>query len=220
MTEFLLLLHLLLFVYWLGGDLGVFYSSNFVADSSLSIDARSTAAKIMLGCDLVPKICMSLMLTIGGLLSASIGIEHPTWQMLGIILIGPFWLSIVLILHFKHHASFIPALTKFDFYFRWVLVFGLLASCAYAYSTGRLADHPWLIFKLIGFAALIFCGLMIRLNLSGFNTCYILLIQGQTPSPEDNQAMQNSLNVVRRWVISIWILLLIEAWLGITRFGS
>jgi len=175
--EFLLLIHLLLFVYWLGGDLGVFYSSQFVANGSLSNEARTTAANIMLGCDLVPKICMSLMLTVGGLLSSSIGIEHPTWQIAGIVLIGPFWLCMVLILHYKHHASFVPALTKFDFYFRWLLVFGLLASCAYSYSTGRLED-------------------------------------------QDNDAMQSSLKVVRRWVVSIWVLLLIEAWLGITHLGA
>ncbi len=220
MYEFLLLIHLLLFVYWLGGDLGVFYSSQFVANGSLSNEARTTAANIMLGCDLVPKICMSLMLTVGGLLSSSIGIEHPTWQIAGIVLIGPFWLCMVLILHYKHHASFIPALTKFDFYFRWLLVFGLLASCAYSYSTGRLEDQPWLILKLIGFAALVFCGLMIRLNLGGFNTTYIKLIQGETPSQQDNDAMQSSLKVVRRWVVSIWVLLLIEAWLGITHLGA
>ena len=33
-------LHILLFVYWLGGDAGVFYSSKFVTDTRLSRDAR------------------------------------------------------------------------------------------------------------------------------------------------------------------------------------
>lgn len=220
MHETLLLIHLVLFVYWLGGDLGVFYSSHFVADESLSPESRTTAAKIMLGCDLVPKICMSLMLTVGGLLSATMGIDHPTWQMVGIVLIGPFWMSMVLILHFKHHASFIPALTKFDFYFRWLVVVGLIGSCTYSLVTGRLADNPWLIYKILVFAALVFCGLMIRLNLGGFIATYLKLLQGQTPTDEDNKAMQDSLSVVRIWVVSIWGLLLVEAWLGITHLGA
>lgn len=216
MYELLLLIHLILFVYWLGGDLGVFYSSGFVADGSLSTEARTTAAKIMLGCDLVPKICMSLMLTVGGLLSATMGIEHPSWQLVGIVLIGPFWLGMVLVLHFKHHARFIPALTKFDFYFRCLVVVGLIASCVYAYSTGRLEGAQWLILKILIFAVLVFCGLMIRVNLGGFSATYLKLIQGQTPSHDDNRLMQRSLKVVRIWVVTIWVLLLVQAWLGIS----
>jgi len=217
--EILLLIHIVLFVYWLGGDLGVFYSSGFVVDGTLSNEARLTAAKIMMGCDLVPRICMALTLTVSGLLTAFIGIDHPTWQLAGIILIGPFWLSIVLVLHFKHHAAFVPALTKFDFYFRWLVVIGLVASCAYAFYSGRLDEAPWIILKLLLFAVLVFCGLMIRINLGGFNTSYVKIMQG-TVTEADNLSMQKSLGVVRRWVITIWVVLLLEAAIGIIKPGQ
>ena len=45
--ELILLLHIILFCYWLGGDIGVFYSSNFVVNDDLSRETRLTAAKIM-----------------------------------------------------------------------------------------------------------------------------------------------------------------------------
>ncbi|MFZ9086446.1 MAG: hypothetical protein ACO3C6_07725, partial [Steroidobacteraceae bacterium] len=48
------LLHLLLFVYWLGGDVGVFYASRFVVDTSLTREERLTAAKIFLDLDMLP----------------------------------------------------------------------------------------------------------------------------------------------------------------------
>lgn len=217
--ELLLLAHLLLFVYWLGADLGVFYSSGFVNDASLSRETRLIAAKIMLGCDLVPRICMSLMLTVGGLLSMYIGVEHLDWQLVLIILLGPFWLSMVLVLHFKHNAPFIPALTEFDFYFRWVMIAAILASCAYAYSTDRLAETPWLIAKLLGFAVLVFCGLMIRINLKGFVNAYIKIVQDNY-TDEDNQAMAASMSKVRPWVLAIWAILLVEAILGIVKPGQ
>ncbi len=214
--ELLLIIHLLLFVYWLGGDLGVFYSSGFVVNPELSTEARLTAAKIMLGCDLLPRICMSLMLTVGGLLSHYIGVEHASWQMLAIIALGPFWLAMVLILHFKHHAPFIAALTKFDFYFRWFIIAAIIASCIYAYQTQRLENAPWLIAKLLGFALLVFCGLMIRIKITGFSATYVKLLQG-THNDQDNQVMINSLNKVRPWVITIWLILLVEAYLGVAK---
>ena len=75
--DLLIIFHLLLFVYWLGGDMGVFYSSGMVIDPKLSNSARVTAAKIMIDLDFVPRICMSLMLTVGGLLVGYNGIDHP-----------------------------------------------------------------------------------------------------------------------------------------------
>jgi len=214
--ELLLLLHILLFVYWLGGDLGVFYSSGFVVDSSLSNEARLTAAKIMMGCDLVPRICMSLMLTIGGLLSATIGVEHFAWQTIALILLAPFWLTMVLVLHFRHHETYIAALTKFDFFFRCFLIFAIIVSCTYAFFTGRLADSQWLIAKILGFALLVFCGLMIRVNFKDFGAVYGKLTQGNQ-SEEDNQLMRRSLGQIKPWVITIWGILVIEAWLGIAK---
>ena len=213
-----LLIHIILFCYWLGGDIGVFYSSKFVVDPTLSRETRLVAAKIMLGCDLIPKICMSLMLTVGGILTEFNDIEHPLWQMVGIVLLGPVWLTMVLVLHFKHDAPFIPMLTRIDFYFRWIMVVGILISCFYSLSTGRLDHAPWVTAKLLGFAFLIFCGLMIRIYLKGFGATYVKIIQGDYDQ-NDNRIMQDSLNKVRPWVVTIWIVLIIEAALGIAKPG-
>ena len=194
----------------------MFYSSNFVVDSKLSRETRLVAAKIMLGCDLIPKICMSLMLTVGGILTHYNGIDHPLWQWIGIILLGPVWLSIVLVQHFKHQAAYIPTLTKIDFYFRWLLVAGIVISCLISLSTGRLDDAPWVTAKLLGFAFLIFCGLMIRFNLKDFGASYTKIAQNNYDEA-DNQAMALSLKKVKPWVVTIWIVLVIEAALGIVK---
>ena len=214
--ELMILIHIILFCYWLGGDIGVFYSSNFVVDSKLSRETRLVAAKIMLGCDLIPKICMSLMLTVGGILTHYNGIDHPLWQWIGIILLGPVWLSVVLVQHFKHQAAYIPTLTKIDFYFRWLLVAGIVVSCTISISTGRLDEAPWITIKLLGFAFLIFCGLMIRVNLKDFGASYGKIVLNHY-SEEDNQAMALSLKKVKPWVVTIWIALVIEAALGIVK---
>ena len=71
-----LLIHLLLFVYWLGGDIGVFYSSGLSVNRNLSREARQMAGKIMINLDLIPRLCLSLMLTVGGILTEYLSLIH------------------------------------------------------------------------------------------------------------------------------------------------
>ena len=212
--EFFILLHLVLFVYWLGGDIGVFYSSKFVVNPNLSKETRLVAAKIMFNLDLIPRICMSLMLTVGGILSEFNGLTHPWWQTAAIILLGPFWLAMVLTIHFNEGKPIAHKLSSFDFGFRWVMIVAILVSVAYSYRTGRLDPAPWIGMKLVLFAALIFLGLMIRIALKPFATAFRnLAVQGASDS--DNTAMQASLAKVRVWVLLLWLILLIQAYLGV-----
>jgi len=59
------------------------------------------AGRIMLALDLIPRICMSLMLTVSALLAETVGIPHPAWQMTAVLLLGPVWLALVLFLHLR-----------------------------------------------------------------------------------------------------------------------
>jgi hypothetical protein len=207
-------LHLLLFVYWLGGDAGVFYSSSFVVNPKLSRDARMTAAKIFLDLDMLPRYCMALMLTVGGILAEVIGITHPTWEMVAIVLLGPVWLALVVLVHAKEGSAAGQTLKRVDVWFRWIVIASILASVAHSHWTGRLAGLEWFSAKLLIFAFLIFCGLMIRRLLppfiQGFRT---LATTG--PTPESDRLMIDGLARCRPWVLAIWAGILLSAWLGI-----
>ncbi len=209
------LIHVLLFVYWLGGDLGVFYSSRFVVRPDLKPESRVIAAKIMLDLDLIPRICMTLMITVGGLLTEYIGITHPWWQMAGIILLGPVWLFMVLFLHFREGTNAAKMVAKWDMALRWAVVIAIPISTGYSLLTDRLADHPWVAVKLLIFAGLVLCGIMVRTQIGGFFHTLIKLKKGQPVSDADNEAMISSLGVVRRYVFTIWVGVFLEGVIGI-----
>ncbi len=217
--DLFLILHLLLFCYWLGGDLGVFYSSGMVIDPSLSDSARATAAKIMVNLDLVPRICMSLMLTVGGILSEFKGVPHPTWQMVGIVLLGPVWLAMVLTVHFQEGSDLGKAVAKIDYWFRVVLVIYLLISVTVSFAWGSLGQAPWVGAKLVVFAGLVFCGIMIRRYIGPYaRGIHALATTGS--NDEINAAMAKSLGQCRPFVLAIWVGLLVEAWLGVVEPGG
>jgi hypothetical protein len=215
-----LLMHLLLFAYWLGGDIGVFYSSGFAVNRKLSRGARQAAGTIMMNLDLIPRLCLSLMLTVGGILTHYYGIDHPLWQMVGIILLGPIWTCSLIYIHFNEGTDLVKTMTKIDYYFRWIMVFTLIASVSYAfYFTDRLNANPWVGAKLIVFAALIFCGIMIRKYIGGFIKG-IHNIATDNINEVDDIAMAESLSKARVFVLTIWVLLLVEVWIGVAKPGS
>ena len=214
-----LIIHLVLFAYWLGGDIGVFYSTRMILNRSNTPDQRFMASRIMLWIDLLPRLCLSMMLTVGGILSEYVGVSHPPWQYAMIVVLGPIWFTVLLVMHFKHNASFMPMLTKLDLWFRWFLIVAIVASVWWSVSTGRLDDAPWLAFKLIVFAILVLCGVMIRIYIPRFIAGVRALGQGSITTEQDD-AMKRSIHRVRPWVFTIWAGLIVEAFLGIYKPGA
>ena len=74
----LLLLHAVLFAYWLGADLGVFYAARFAADGKYSVETRQTIGAIMAFVDLAPRLSVPLVGATGismGVISGAISMR-------------------------------------------------------------------------------------------------------------------------------------------------
>lgn len=212
-------IHVLLFVYWLGGDAGVFYSSTFVTNPKLSRDARMTAFKIFVNLDMLPRYCLALMLTVGGILAEFIGYQHPLWQTIAIVALGPIWVWVVHTIHAKEGTDFGKRLATWDRYFRVFMIFALIASVAYHWTTGPLQPYPWLAAKLLIFAFLIFCGYMIRLKIPPFVEGFRALASGNV-TPQSDQKMIDGMSACRPYVLAIWAGVAISAFIGIMKPGQ
>ena len=212
-------IHVLLFVYWLGGDAGVFYSSRFVLNSKLSRDARLTAFKIFVNLDMLPRYCLALMLTVGGVLAEFIGYEHPMWQTIAIVALGPIWVWVVHTIHVKEGTEFGKTLATLDRYFRIFMIFALVASVAYHWTTGPLRPYPWLAAKLLIFAFLIFCGFMIRIKIPPFVEGFMVLAASGA-TPESDRKMQEGMGASIPYVLLIWAGVAISALIGILKPGQ
>jgi hypothetical protein len=212
-------IHVLLFVYWLGGDAGVFYSSTFVLNEKLSKEARLTAFRIFVNLDMLPRYCLALMLTVGGILGEFVGYRHPTWQMIGIVVLGPIWVWVVHMVHAREGTEFGRWLGRGDYYFRLIMIFGLIGSVVWHWSSGELRPFPWLAAKLLVFAFLIFCGFMIRRNLPPFVDGFRAMV-AQGASPESDLKMRDGMAACRPYVYAIWAGVALSAFLGIWKPGA
>lgn len=217
MTEVLIIkfLHLLGFVYWLGGDLGTFYASHYVIKSDLDKSARVTALDIMMGCDQAPRLCMPLILALGVHLAVIMGFMQISSIWLAVTwLVCLVWVGMVLAIHFGHDKQWLAGLQKFDLRFRYILIVLLAGSAVYGLITGRIYQVDWLAVKMLIFVGMMICGLMIRRKLVNFIPAWVkLTTEGATQ--EVNDIISNSIKACHPYVYLIWAGLLVNAALGL-----
>ncbi|MDJ0709237.1 MAG: hypothetical protein QNJ14_02550 [Woeseiaceae bacterium] len=216
MSEYLLikLLHVVGFAYWLGGDLGVFYSSYFVADDSRPDTVRIATAKILFALDQAPRICMTMSLPLGTHLAWRMGVlpfGATTMAIIWVLCFG--WLAMVVTLHTAAQSKGKAMLTTFDFWFRIALSLGLIVVGLYAWF-GPSTMPYWVAAKIAIFGGLVGCGLIVRIKLKPFGPAFANLVGGSA-SDADNAAIRNSLGGTRPFVVAIWIGLIVSTALGL-----
>ena len=206
--------HIIAFVYWLGGDMGTFYASQYVVKRDISPESRSVALKIMLGCDQGPKISMPLIFPLGLHLAYLSGVAViPFWSVIVVWLLSILWVSMVIYLHMADNQAVKAKVTQFDFYFRIAMVIGITAFAIDGFVSQGMVQETWLSYKMIVFALLVVCGLFIRINLKPFVPAFTQLMT-QGPSDSVNDALDTSLGKCRPYVWAIWVGLFVNAALG------
>jgi len=216
--ELLQFLHVFLFVFWLGPDVAVYVWSRKTVEAGASAEQRIVAGQMMNLVDFIPRAAISLMLTVGGLLSDYVGLEHPWWQMAGIILLGPVWLSLVLVGVFRDGTPFGATARQLESWLRWVLIVAVPLSVAYSTVTGRLAIAPYVGAKLLLFAAILLFGHLLRARLAPLRQG-LADLAASGPTPEVDEAMRGSLARSRPYTAAIWVAILIAAFMGVLKPG-
>lgn len=212
---FLKFLHVIGLAYWLGGDLGVFYSSFIVSDDKAAPNVRLAAGKMLFALDQAPRICMTMMLPLGIHLAWLYGAFSFSFNVMIVIWLLAFtWMASVLFLHFGSGTTAKAIITRIDYWFRIAVIVTLIYKGAEALRGDSHTVPYWIAWKLIIFGGLIALGLVVRIVLKDFGPAFAKVVAG---SPDDaaNATIRQALRRVRPFVICIWIGLLVSAALGL-----
>jgi hypothetical protein len=225
--SFAVLLHIILFAYWLGGDVGVYYASRYIIKSDVGPEARAVSTKIMHGVDIAPRVSLVLILPSGITLMAEgpLGDEffvHGWWLAL-VWVAGLAWLAVSLIDYRGGNTPIARLSQKADLLVRYTLSAVLVAIGLYTiFATdpfGVETNPKWLGAKVVAYALCIFSGVMIRRQLLPFGPAFGQLVtSGSTPEVE--KAILGSIKRCEPWVYSIWTLVILAAALGVIKPGS
>lgn len=211
--SFLTLLHLLIPIYWLGGDLGAFYGSRFMVDPARSVPERMMALKILNNIDMAPRTTLILAFPTGfGLAVAKSWIDVPVFAAFAAWALGLAWLAIAWAVHLKHGPAG-AGYKRIDMAIRYVVLAGLIGS-GVAGLTGAVMLPLFISLKLLALALCISIGLLVRRQLVPLFPA-IIALREHGPTPEGDRTIAGVIAVTQPTVVTLWIVVLIACLLGI-----
>ena len=210
-------IHILLFVYWLGADLGVFLLAKAAQRSDLTFDQRVIALRMALKIDILPRLSFALMFPVGLELSAALGVVEPglatraiSWS------VSALWVVIVIGLVRAREPARARSLKHANVVLHWVLFLVVVAIGL----TSVLGHGPfpagWLGWKILLFALIFFCGIMIDREFDPVAPAFArLATEGSKPDIE--QVIKGAIDRSILWVLALYALVVVIAFLGTAR---
>lgn len=206
------LLHILILVYWLGGDLGAFVASRLVADPARAPAGRAAAAKILMDVDMAPRMALIFAFPTGFALAV-----YEGWLRVDAVWIAPVfalalvWAAAAWMVHLKSGPDGLAK--RIDMAIRLAALISLAGAGA-AGLAGLIALPLFIAGKLLLLALAVFAGLMIRRMLAPFGPAFGRIAAGQGDDAA-NAIVRASLSKARAWVFVIWAAVLGAAALGV-----
>jgi hypothetical protein len=214
----MIFVHVLLFVAWLGGDIGVFVlGQHFRKRHDYSLDQRIALLKLLVIIDLAPRAAWALMVPVSLTLSL-LGGWWPVWPPIVAVswLIGALWLWLVFDAHVHDMTPRAARNRKWEGWLRWLLAAGYLFLGIESLATGHPIDQPWLAMKALMFGLIFVAAIMID---HAFKPVGAQLGRLLTEGSNDDTELPllATMNTTRRWVWCVYGLLLITGWLGVVK---
>jgi hypothetical protein len=208
-----LYLHILLLVFWVGTDVGVFIAARWSERTTLSIETRQTVLQLGMVLDRLPRSALTLIIPSGCQLAVSAG-----WLALSCTVLGSMWLAagVWLLILWRGFLSADPQVQEQSAKINWVLnlVLALVVSSTGVYLLTQTDTPDWLALKVLAVGAIFCAGVLLDLLFKPAVDLFIAL--GATPDDENlNAAYTRALSPVYKAVLAIYAFALIAAALGV-----
>jgi len=210
-------IHILLFVYWLGADLGVFLLARVARRSDLTFDQRTLALQMALVIDNTPRIAFALMFPAGMELSAEMGAIEPTAVVRALVwLVAAGWVSTVLGTMRYAGQPLGSAFHRAGVALKSVLLVTVVGiGLSSVLGHGPFPDG-WLGWKVLLFGCIFACGIMIDREFQPIVPAFARLSK-EGSRPDIELAITGAVNGAIRWVLALYALVLVIAFLGTAR---
>ena len=207
-TRVVVFLHVLLFAYWLGSDLGVFVCGLGARAKTVTADGRRALMEAGALIDMAPRTCLVLMVPVGLTLAAGYGSPIHGIPLALVWAASLAWLWLVWQVHFKHDEPLGKLFWKIDFGIRALVMAAFVGFGGWCLVTGGPITGRWLAVKILLFGLIILAGIIVRI---------LLLAPAATAAAPPAPGARDGKSAIRQVVFVIWGLVAVIAFLGVAK---
>ncbi|MEM8984257.1 MAG: hypothetical protein AAGC71_14585 [Pseudomonadota bacterium] len=214
---FWLFLHVLLLVFWLGTDLGVFLAAKFSERAELSVETRATVLKLGMILDRLPRSALVLILPSGMMLLNSLGlIALPTAAIAAVWAVAGVWLVILWTGFLNPETPLEAKSMLFNFAMNAILAIGVTALGIYAFVSTALPS--WVALKILVVGLVFVAGVALDVLFKPAVGHFVAIVT-EGPTEARNRDYSTALAPVYWAVIAIYVLVLIATFAGLSKLS-
>lgn len=206
-------LHILLFVYWLGADVGLWLAMGFIRNPKLSFETRATLIRLAFYIDLFPRITFALILPVGMQLARDLEVAPISDGLLAAAwIIGLAWSALHLaVVAWKGTETARRLLAVNKFYEATAGAF-FIGVGAVSLATGAPIEAGWFALKILLFGTIFWIILGIDTVFQPFTTLLRMGPGGSTPEAEAR--VTRLTHQTMAWAVFMYVVVAAVAFLG------
>ncbi len=206
-------MHILLLVYWLGADVGLYMVMIFVKNPKLSFETRKTLIMLAFYIDQFPRVTFALILPVGLHLAQDLALYPiPDWLIVVVWIVGVAW-SILHLAMVKYKGTPVArTLAQINRAYELLMGGFFVAIGAASMLTGAPIEVGWFALKLFLFGTIFWIILGIDTVFRPFTTILKMGPDGSTPEAEADVTRQTHLTMA--WAVFLYVIVLAVAFLG------
>lgn len=216
--EFWLYLHILLLVFWVGTDLGVFLAAKYSERSEMSIESRQVVLTLGMMLDRLPRSALVLIVPSGVMLTQAYGLTQLPPSLVSVIwAFAACWLALLWAGFLSESAKIQSLSATINWWLNLVLAVVLLSVVVYSYAQQLLPG--WILTKILLVALICLAGFLLDFLFGPAMGIFARL--SEMPSDVTlNQQYSQALRPVYWVVLLIYVLALGAAAVGVFKWPA
>ncbi|MBL8629973.1 MAG: hypothetical protein JNM81_10120 [Rhodospirillaceae bacterium] len=206
--------HILLLVFWVGTDVGVFLCANVARTTKYKLETRNALFSVLGDIDLLPRFCFALIFPSGLTLIDAVGLYAvPLWALMAAWIAGGVWVIAIWKAHFNPKAAFVGPFRFIQFWGQGIFGSCLVAGGIASLISGQPVAEKWLAAKILLLGLIAFIAMLMTVVSKPFDAAYTEInVSGSTPELET--AASKSMGQTLAVVLCLYGVLLITAFIG------